>query len=140
MATNIATNYLEDALLNSLFRTASAYKPAAIYVGLLTAVSDAEAGTVTEVSGGSYARQGITQANAQWNAPSNSSGAQTITTVNAVTFPTASASWGTVTHVGIYDASTSGNLLMVIDLNSSRTIASGDTFTIPAGQLSIGCN
>lgn len=140
MATNILTNYSEDIILNSWFRGTSAYKPSAIYVGLLTAVTDAEAGTVTEVSGGSYARQQITQVNGSWNAPTNVSGAQTITNVSAVTFPTASASWGTVTHIGIYDASTSGNLLMVIDLNSSRTISNGDTFTLPAANISIGGN
>lgn len=131
------TNYGENAFLNSWFRTQSAYKPSAIYIGLLTAAADPEAGTVTEVSGGSYARVAITQADAQWNAPSNSSGAQLISNVNAVNFATASANWGTVTHIGIYDASTSGNLIAVLALTASRTVNNGDSFSIPAGQLQL---
>jgi hypothetical protein len=131
------TNVGENNFLNSMFRTQAAYKPAAIYIGLFTAVTDAEAGTVTEVTGGSYARQQITQADAQWNAPTNSSGAQMISNVNAVNFPTASASWGTVTHIGIYDAVTAGNLIMVLALTASRTVNNGDTFSIPAGSLQI---
>jgi hypothetical protein len=132
-----ATNFLENLLLNATFRSTAAYKPAAIYVGLLTAVTDAEAGTVTEVSGGSYARQQITQADGSWNAPTNSGGAQMISNVAAVNFPTATANWGTITHVGIYDAASSGNLLMVLALSTSKTINTSDTFTIPASQLQI---
>lgn len=134
------TNFAEDKFLNSWFRTLAAYKPSAIYLGLLTAVADAEAGTVTEVSGGSYARQQIVQADASWNAPTNVGGAQTITQVNAINWPTATASWGTVTHVGVYDAVTGGNLLMVMALVQSKTIGSGDSYSFPAGQVSIGAN
>lgn len=135
------TNFGRDRVLNGWFRTLAAYKPAAIHLGLLTAVADALAGTVTEVTGGSYGRQAITQADAQWNAPANSSGAQQITNVNAINFPSsgaATANWGNISHFGVYDAGTGGNLLMVSAVDNVRTINSGDTGQVAAGILRIG--
>src|SRR5688500_8087906 len=114
MADNL-TNYSENKLLDHLLGEA-AYTMPTTYVGLFTA-APGEAGGGTEVSGGSYARQALSVGAAASGASSNDA---------AVTFPTASASWGTVTHVGIFDASTSGNLLMYGTLASSKTVASGD--------------
>lgn len=61
-----ASNYLEDAIIDHVFRNTALTSPTTVYVALFTAVSDAEAGTGTEVSGGAYARQAVTFA-----APSN---------------------------------------------------------------------
>ena len=71
MATsNAATTYLEHRLLNFIFKNNAAIggvtfaSPGdSIYVGLATAVSDAEAGSLTEATFGSYARVQITAAN-----------------------------------------------------------------------------
>jgi hypothetical protein len=123
------SNYAENAILSHLFRAVSLSSPATVYVALYTAVSDAEAASGTEVSGGSYARTAVTM-----GAPSNG----VSTNSAAVTFPTASASWGTVTHFNIMDASTSGNALTAIKaLNASKTIGSGDTAQFAIGDLSI---
>ena len=121
------SNYLENALINAVLRNTSYTSPATVYVGLYTSdPTDADVGT--EVSGGSYARVAVTM-----GAPSNG-----VTTNSAdVTFPTATASWGTVTHIGIHDASTSGNLLFHTPLDTSKTIDSGDIFKITTGNLSV---
>ena len=121
------SNYLENALINAVLRNTSYTSPATVYVSLYTSdPTDADSGT--EVSGGSYARTAVT-----FGAPSNG-----VSTNSAdVTFPTATASWGTVTHIGIHDASTSGNLLFHTPLDTSKTIDSGDIFKITTGNLSV---
>jgi hypothetical protein len=121
------SNYLENALINATLRNTSYTSPAAVYVGLYTD-DPGEGNTGTEVSGGSYARTSVT-----FGAPSNG----VSTNSAAVTFPTATGTWGTVTHIGILDASTSGNLLYHTPLDSSKSIASGDVFTISSGNLSV---
>lgn len=118
------TNYLEAMILNVLFRTQAAYKPAAIEVGLFTA-APTDAGGGTEVSGGNYARVAVTQADANWDAPSGTP--RTTQNAAAITFPAPSgANWGTVTHFGIFDAHTSGNLLYWAALTTQKTINDGD--------------
>lgn len=127
------SDYLEQALLNHVFRTTAYTQPTALYVAAFTA-APSDSGGGTEVSGGSYARVSVARADAQWNAAGVGG---LIDNVNAITFPTSSGSWGTVTHIGIFDASTSGNLLMWGALSASKTVASGDTLTIAAGALDI---
>lgn len=121
------SNYLENALINGTLRATSYTAPTTIYVALYTSdPTDADAGT--EVSGGSYARTSVT-----FGAPSNG-----VSTNSAdVTFPTATGSWGTVTHIGLRDASTAGNLLYHTPLDTSKTISSGDIFKITTGNLSV---
>jgi len=121
------SNYLENALINATLRNTSYTSPTTVYVGLYTS-DPGEGNTGTEVSGGSYARTSVT-----FGAPSNG----VSTNSASVTFPTATGTWGTVTHVGILDASTSGNLLYYTALDASKSIASGDVFTISTGNLSV---
>jgi hypothetical protein len=102
------TTYMSDKILN-LYRGTTFTAPAAVYAGLLTAVTDAEAGTVTETTYGSYARQAVT-----FGAPAaNLGGRQTL--AGALTFPAKSdAGSVAIIGVGIFDALTVGNLLDVI--------------------------
>ena len=121
------SNYLENAIINATLRNTTYTSPATVYVSLWTS-DPTDAGSGTEVSGGSYARTSVTFA-----APSNG-----VTTNNAdVTFPTATASWGTVGWIGINDASTSGNLLYHTALDTSKTIDTGDIFKIATSNLSV---
>jgi hypothetical protein len=121
------SNYLENALINVTLRNTAYTAPTTVYVSLWTS-DPTDAGSGTEVSGGSYARTAVTFA-----APSNG-----VTTNDAdVTFPTATASWGVVGWIGINDASTSGNLLYHTPLDISKTIDSGDIFKITTGNLSV---
>ena len=121
------SNFLENALINATLRNTTYTSVATVYVSLWTS-DPTDAGSGTEVSGGSYARTSVTFA-----APSNG-----VTTNNAdVTFPTATASWGTVGWIGINDAATSGNLLYHTALDTAKAIDSGDIFKIATGNLSV---
>lgn len=127
------SDYLENALIEHLFRNTNYTRPANIYVALYTAAPN-DAGGGTEVSGGSYARQAIaTGASSGWDAASGGATANTAT----VTFPTATASWGTVTHVGLFDAVTGGNLLMHGALSASQAVNNGNIFRFNAGDLDV---
>jgi len=121
------SNYLENALINVTLRATSYTAPTTVYVALYT-TDPTDADTGTEVTGGSYARTAVTFA-----APSNG-----VSTNSAdVTFPTCTAGWGVVTHIGLRDASTAGNLLYHTPLDTSKTIDTGDIFKISTGNLSV---
>lgn len=131
------TTYASDKILN-LYRGTTFTAPAAVYAGLLTAVTDAEAGTVTETAYSGYARQAIT-----FGAPgANLGGRQTL--ASALTFPAkADAGAATIIAVGIFDALTAGNLLDVIMLFDGSPLAAivngsdvaGNTIQSPAHGL-----
>lgn len=120
------SNYLETELLDHVFAGNAYTSPTTVYVGLFLSNPDEDA-SGTEVTGGSYARQ-----SASFAVSGN-----TATTNAVIEFPTATATWGTVTHIGIYDASSAGNLLAYSALTSSKTISSGDVFRIPSGDIDI---
>lgn len=120
------SNYLETELLDHVFAGNAYTSPSTVYVGLFTTNPD-EDGSGIEVSGGSYARQAGT-----FSVTGN-----TATTTAAIEFPTATGTWGTVTHIGIYDAVSAGNLLAYAALTTSKSIASGDVFRIPTGDIDI---
>lgn len=144
MATsNAATTYLENKLLSFLFKNNAgsfATPGNSIYVGLATAVSDAEAGTLTEVNtstqDANYTRQQVNAAG--WTLASSSTDQQTVTNAANIEYSASSgvASY-TVTHAFIADAATSGNILFVGALDASKTIASGDIMRLNAGNLTI---
>ena len=121
------SNYLENALINGTLRATTFTAPAAVYVSLHTA-DPTDAGTGTEVSGGSYIRQAATFA-----APSNGASA----TSADITFPQATANWGTIGWIGIWDAQTTGNLLYHTALDASKAIDNGDIFKIASGSLTV---
>ena len=144
MATsNAATTYLENKLLSLIFKNnaGSFSSPGdSIYVGLATAVSNAEAGTLTEVNtstqDANYVRRQVTAAN--WTLASSSTDQQTVVTAANIEFPASSGvATYTVTHAFLADASSSGNILFVGALDASKAIASGDIFRINAGNLTI---
>jgi hypothetical protein len=123
------TNYSEDLVLDWLFTTASATRPTSWYVALYT-VAPGETGGGTEVSGGSYARTAVTFT-VSGTAPTTASNS------SAVEFPTATGSWGTIVAAGIFDASTSGNLLAFANLTTSKTVDSGDVLRFNTGEIDI---
>ena len=141
MATsNAATNYLERRLLHFIFKnnSLSFSSPGdSIYVGLATAVSAAETGSVTEASFSGYARQQV--AAASWTTiGADSTDTQTAKNTSAIEFPAKTDSGNvTITHVIIADASSSGNILFVGALDASITLAQNDIFRINATNLSI---
>ena len=144
MATsNAATTYLENKLLSFIFKNNAgsfATPGNSIYVGLATAVSDAEAGSLTEVNtstqDANYTRQQVNAAG--WTLASSSTDQQTVTNAANIEYSASSgAATYTVTHAFVADASTGGNILFVGALDASKAIASGDIFRINAGNLTI---
>lgn len=123
-----ASDYLENKLLDHSLATTAYTAPSGVYVSLHTgSPGDANDGA-NEISGGSYARQAATFGSASAGSASTSA---------TITFPAATASWGTISHIGIYDASSSGNLLFHGAVTTSKAIESGDTFQISSGNLTI---
>ena len=120
------SDYLENAVLGYVFSGASFSQPGTKYLALYT-TAPTDAGGGTELSGSAYARQ---------SCAFTTTGAQASNT-SAVEWPTATGSWGTVVAVGVFDASSSGNLLAWNNLTASKTISTGDVFRINAGDLDI---
>ena len=120
------SNYLETEILDHVFGGSAYTAPSTLYLSLHAANPD-EDGSGAEVSGGGYARQTV----------AFTTSGNTTSNTAAVEYPTATANFGTVTHVGVYDAATAGNLLCYAALTSSKTIETGDVFRVPAGDLDI---
>jgi len=133
-----ATNYTEANALNYLLTTTALTgnnaRPTAWYVGLMTAIgATPEAGTgMSEVSGGSYIRQSVA-----FTVATAGDGTTTAKNSATITFPQATADWGTITHVGIWTAQTSGTMLFYGTVTANKVISNGDTFQITADNLSI---
>ena len=121
------SNFLENALINATLRNTTYTSVATVYVSLWTSNPGDDA-SGTEVTGGSYARTAVT-----FGAPSDGASLNSAD----VTFPTATASWGTVGWIGINNAATAGNLLYHTALDTAKTIDSGDIFKISTGNLSV---
>ena len=122
------SNFLETEILDHVFGAAAYTAPGTMYLALYTsAPGEAGGGTEVSASGTAYARQSVAFT-VSGNTASNT---------GAVEYPTATDDFGTVTHVGVMDALTSGNLMAYATLTSSKTIATGDVFRVPAGDLDI---
>lgn len=119
------SDWSENALLDWLMGGASPTRPTNRYVALFTA-APSDSGGGTEVSGNGYSRQAITCSAASAGATSNS---------GTVSFTASGGSWGTVSHIGIFDATTSGNLLWHGALTASKAVGDGDTLQFSAGDI-----
>ena len=120
------SNTYETNVLTWAFTSGSVTRPTAWYLGLFTA-APGEAGGGTEVSGGAYAREAVTF----------SVSGDAATNTAAIEFAVATADWGTITHVAVFDASTGGDQIAYAALTTSKTIATGDVLRVPAGDLDI---
>lgn len=120
------SDYLENRILEHIFRAQASAAPVAVYLALFTAVPN-DAGGGTEVTGGGYARQPITFGPASGGAISNTA---------AITFTASGAAFGTIVAVGLFDAATGGNMLAWDEI-ASATIGDGDRLEVPAGDLDI---
>jgi hypothetical protein len=131
-----ASNYLENKVLDHVLRVASYTQPSGLWLALFNntsgnAAANLEAGTLTDetsTSGTAYVRKTVAFASA--------SGGSSATNAT-VTFDAATANWGTITHVAVMDASTSGNVLFWGAVTTSKTIETGDTFQVTSGNLTI---
>jgi len=121
------SDYLENEILDHILGTGAYTMPSTVYVGLSTgSFNDDNSGT--ELTGNGYARESIAFAAAASGTASNS---------GAVEFSAATGSWGTVSHFGLFDASSSGNLLIHGALTASKVIDTGDILKIAVGDMDI---
>ena len=121
------SNTFETHVLNYVFTATSVTRPTAWYIGLFTADPTDTGSGATEISGNSYTRKAAT-----FTVSGNAA-----TTSGAIEFTAATGSWGTITHVGIFDASSGGNFIAHGSLSASKAIGTGDVFRIPAGDIDI---
>lgn len=120
------SDYLENKVVGHVFGGSAYTAPATLYVALYTS-APSDTGGGTEVSGGAYARQ-----TAAFTVT-----ADTASNTSAIEYPTATANYGTVVAVGVFDASSSGNLLAYGNLTTSKTVSTGDVFRFNAGAIDI---
>ena len=116
----------ETLVLKWAFNADAVTRPTAWYLGLFTS-DPGEASGGTEVSGGSYVREAVSFAVT----------GDTATNSTAIEWPVATATWGTITHIAIFDALTSGTQIAYAALTNAKTIASGDVLRISSGELDV---
>lgn len=129
------SDYFEDQILGYVFGSRAYTNAATYYVGLWTAtLSDASTGsTAGEPTSGAYARVAVTNNSSNFDLPSAGATQNT----NLIAFPMATASWGTITYVGICDALTAGNLIAYASLTTSVAVSTYDTVLFQPGDLDI---
>ena len=120
------SNEFETRVLQWTFTTGSPTRPTAWYVGLFTD-NPGEAQGGTEVSGNGYARKAVTFTVSGDTASNNA----------AIEFDVATGNWGTISHIAVYDALTSGNQIAYAALTASKTIETGDVLRLPSGEIDI---
>lgn len=124
-----ASAYLQQAMVNAIQRGTSYTAPSTVYAALHT--GDPGSGGANEVSGGGYTRSAITANTSQFNT-ATAGGTTTSKNVNAITFPTATGSWGTVTYASLWDTSSGGNMLYYAALTTSKTVTTDDIVSFDA--------
>ena len=137
------TDYLENKLIDWLIRGQVFTPPTSLFISLHTAACS-DSATGTEATGGAYARAAVVSSLANWAgtqaaaSTTASTGTNGTTSNNAaINFPTPTVGWGTVTHFGVFDASTAGNMLICQALTVSKTINTGDTVSFAAAALTV---
>ena len=122
------TNFLETEILDHVFAGSAYTAPSTHYLALFTAApGETGGGTEVTTSGTAYVRQSVAFTTTG-NTTSNTA---------SVEYATATASFGTVSHVGVFDAATGGNLMAYATLASAKAIDTGDVFRVPTGDLDI---
>lgn len=118
MSQHVLSYFYGDKLLSALYANSSFTLPTTWFVALFTTEPMPDA-SGTEVSGGSYARQSITWGSLTSHQFQNS---------NTITWPTATANWGSIPWVAFFDASTAGNLISYAPASATITVNNGQTY------------
>lgn len=126
-----ASNYLENKLLDHVLGVAEYTPPATVYLGLSTADPTDDASGLAEPSGNGYVRKAITF---------GAAASRKVTQSAQVSFDQATGAWGTLTHYGVFDAESGGNMLAHGSLNDSKTVVTGNTPTVAASEVEISLN
>lgn len=125
--------FTETKLLNNILRAGAGFSLTNVFFSLHTA--DPGDTGASEVTAGDYARKSVPATAVEWNAPSGAP--SLVDNVNDILFAVATSAWGTITHVGFFDALTVGNFLAGGALTVSKVIQNGDQLKFPAGDLDV---
>ena len=129
----VYTSYLSNAIANWVRGTAMPTAPTTLYLALSTTAINGDGTGITEPSGGAYARQIVTM-----TAPSfGESTGSVISLSGNVIYPTATGTWGNITHLALFTAVSGGSMLHRWQAPVAKNIGVGDTYTVAAGDFSI---
>jgi len=127
------SDWAEQQMINALLRGTNFVAPATASLRLALFTADpTDAGNLNEVPSGTWYTRQPTGA---WTAPAPAGSAQQSTNAASITFPAVTVSAVTVTHVGIYDANTAGNMLFSAPMQSAKTLQVGDVLSFAPGTL-----
>lgn len=125
------SNYLENKIVDAIFRGQPLPAIPTLYYALFV-VSPSDPGGGTEVSGSGYARVALTAnfSNIRGTDGGNVAGSNgtsgTVSNAVDVTFPSPTASWGTVLAMAVFDAASGGNMLCYGAVSPPKVVNSGD--------------
>jgi len=122
------SDYAEGKVLDHVFSLAAAYPRPTLYLGVSTTDPTDAGSSATEPAGGAYARIATTASD--WQRTGS-----VVDNTSQLSFPEATASWGTLTHFVMYDAATGGNVIAHTELTSAKAIASNETLRFPVGNI-----
>ncbi|MEJ7745358.1 MAG: hypothetical protein WKF61_01095 [Luteimonas sp.] len=129
------SDYAETGVLNALLRGTNFVAPATASLRMALFVADpTDAGTLNEQASGTWYSRQLTGI---WSAPSATGNAQQTSNVASITFPAVTTAAVTITHIGIFDAATAGNMLFSAPLTSSKTLQVGDVLSFAPGTVVI---
>lgn len=132
-----ASDWFRTQILNQWFRGQVVTEPTTLYLAWHKADPLAD-GSGLEVTGGAYARAAITSNTTNWGAPGALGTAYAITNLTDITFPAPTADWGIITHWGLWDAATLGNLVLYGAVSVPREVLNGDIApVVPASQFTV---
>ena len=121
--------YLRNGLINLILRNGSLPSPSTVYAGVGTGVSNNNSSLSEPGVPAGYSRSGaITFASA---------GAGKITNTTAFSFTASGGNFGSMTHVGYFDAASNGNLLYALELDQSREINDGDGIDFSSTEVDL---
>jgi hypothetical protein len=127
----LTTTYFLNLIAGNVFKSkTSPGIPTAYYIALSTTTPTVAGGSITEPSGGAYARVNITSLISQ---PSGGE----VSNTSVVSFPESTAAWGTVTYYVIFDAATGGNALCYGALSASVTVVANTTISFKTGEIKL---
>ena len=125
---------LENEILDHVFGIGAYTAPTTLWIGLSTADPGDDAATLAEPTGNGYARVGVDNSGTTWTTAAGGvvpNGAE-------ITFPEASGSWGTISHVAIWTNATSDGAAVLFAtgaLGTSKAVGVGDTARFQVNSL-----
>ena len=129
------SDYLEQRIIDFVLNSNGEFtftSPTNVYIALFTA-APSDSGGGTECSGTNYARVD----SGAFSTMTGVTDGHTSNTTEIAFAQAGSGGWGTVSHIGLFDASTVGNLLYHGELTASKTVDANDTFKIAIGDLDL---